>query len=102
MFPGTAAPARAEFGLLIDSPKHQEGVCTTEEIAALVSKCACKDETGALMRAVTLPFQGTARKDGQRWQLRIEQSGAHDVGGSMVQGHRWSFALAAGGDDQNR
>lgn len=102
MFGGSATAARAEFGLLIDHPKHQEGVCATDEIAALVAKCACKDETGSLLKAVSLPFQGTARKEGQRWQLRIEPAAANQVGDTVVQGHRWVFALAAGGDDQNR
>ena len=102
MFGGTATEARPKFGLIVDNPKHQEGVAETGELAELVKTCGCKAEDGSLLQVRGLPFQGNARKDGQKWQLRIEPSAANETPAGMVQGHRWVFAMAAGSDDQNR
>lgn len=102
MFPSSTATGRQQFGQTVDNPKHKGGICTADEIPALLKHCGVSDESGNPIKTASPPFQGFARQNGQKWQLRIEPFGTHAVGDDVVPGHEWAFHLAAGGEDQNR
>jgi hypothetical protein len=102
MFGAPAEQAQPDFGQTIDRPLEKAGVVDVGSLQALVDHCACVDETGAAVKVASLPFQGFAYVNRERWCLRIEMPGVHGVGGSNRFGSAWSFALAGGRDHPNR
>lgn len=102
MFASSPSAPSAQFGQTVDTPRERAGFVATADIPGLVDKCGCVDEAGRRVEPTSLPFQGFAHVQGDRWMLRIEPLGSHSVNGNFTNAHYWSFSLAAGGDDPNR
>lgn len=94
MFAPGAEQEKPKFGLTVNRPQQRAGVVAVNQVQELFAECGCKSESGQPVKVETLPFQAFATVDKERWCLRVEAPGFHQVNGENVFGSAWSFALA--------
>lgn len=102
MFGAQAEPAKPDFGQTVDEPLQKAGLVQLSDLQGLVDHCGCVDETGAAAKVASLPFQGFAYVNRERWVLRIEMPGVHAWGDDNRFGSPWYFSLAGGVNHPNR
>lgn len=102
MFAGGAEQEKPKFGRTVDQPQQKAGVVPVNMVQDLFAECGCKSESGQPVKVGSLPFQAFATVDKERWCLRVEAPGFHDLDGESVFGAAWSFSLAGSEQHPNR
>lgn len=90
------------FGQAVNRPTHKEGFCEVAHVAELAKACGAIAEDGDALPVSTLPFSAFCRRDGQKWQLRIERPNISASDGAVGFTCHWVFAQAAGALDLMR
>jgi len=75
-----------KFGVLAHDDTQAQGVAATSDLAALLNVFGVSDVSN-----IAFPYQKHGASDGKRFELRVEPSGSHNVGGESTVGHQWIF-----------
>jgi len=75
-----------KYGVLAHDDTQAQGVAATSDVAELLKVFGVVD-----VDKISFPYQKHGASDGKKFELRVEPSGSHNVGGEATVGHQWMF-----------